>query len=83
MAVFRAEFLFCPLVEPDMSAYVSNPRVSLVLAKNDGKSSPAVLRMLAPAAYQPTSKPIRRAWDNVLLNAFEPAVCVTKLKSPW
>jgi hypothetical protein len=29
MAEFRAEFLFCPLFEPDLSAYVSNPRVSL------------------------------------------------------
>jgi hypothetical protein len=51
--------------------------------KNDGKSFPAVLRMLAPAAYQPTSKPTRRAGDSVLLKAYEPAVCVTKLKSPW
>jgi hypothetical protein len=33
MAGFRAGFLFCPLFEPDLSAYVSNPRVSLVLAK--------------------------------------------------
>jgi hypothetical protein len=50
--------------------------------KKRRESSPAVLFMLAPAAYQPTSRPTRRAWDNGLLNAFEPAVCVTKLKSP-
>jgi hypothetical protein len=35
MADFRAEFLFCPLFEPDLPAYVSNPRVSLVLAGMD------------------------------------------------
>jgi hypothetical protein len=32
MVDFRAEFLFCTLFEPDLSAYVSNPRVSLILA---------------------------------------------------
>jgi len=33
MVDFRAEFRFCPLFEPGLSAYVSNPRVSLVLAR--------------------------------------------------
>jgi intracellular multiplication protein IcmO len=32
MVDFRAEFLVCTLFEPDLSAYVSNPRVSLILA---------------------------------------------------
>jgi hypothetical protein len=32
MVDFRAGFLICPLFEPDLSACVSNPRVSLILA---------------------------------------------------
>jgi hypothetical protein len=70
MADFRAEFLFCPLFEPDLSAYVSNPRVSFVLAQRVALAQQVIslIEAVGPTRLSRHSSGSPTHWANPLAN---------------